>query len=27
MLAGLLGKYTIKLSLMEGDVEDSSFSI
>jgi hypothetical protein len=27
MLAGLLGKYTIKLSLMEGDTEDSSFSI
>jgi len=27
MLAGLLGKYTVKVSLMEGDVEDSSFSI
>lgn len=27
MLSGLLGKYTIKLSLMEGDVEDSSVSI
>jgi len=27
MLAGLFGKYTIKLSLMEGDTEESSFSI
>ncbi len=27
MLAGLLGKYTVKVSLMEGDTEESSFSI
>lgn len=27
MLAGLLGKYTVKISLMEGETEDSSFSI
>jgi hypothetical protein len=27
MLSGLLGKYTVKLSLMEGDTEESSFSI
>lgn len=27
MLAGLLGKYTVKVSLMEGDVEENSFSI
>jgi hypothetical protein len=26
-LAGLFGKYTVKLSLMEGDTEESSFSI
>lgn len=27
MLAGLLGKYTVKVSLMEGETEESSFSI
>jgi len=27
MLAGLLGKYTVKVSLMEGDTEESSVSI
>ena len=27
MLAGLLGKYTVKVSLMEGDTEENSFSI
>ena len=27
MLSGLLGKYTVKFSLMEGDTEESSFSI
>ena len=27
MLAGLFGKYTVKVSLMEGETEDSSFTI
>lgn len=27
MLGGLFGKYTVKVSLMEGDNEDSSFSV
>ena len=27
MLAGLFGKYTVKVSLMEGDVESSSYSV
>jgi hypothetical protein len=27
LLGGLFGKYTIKISLMEGDVEESSYTI